>query len=121
MKQAATLLAALALAGCVSSGTQVTEEQAGQFQKGITTEQEVIAKLGTPNATTRQSDGSAVIVYTYVRARPNAVDFVPIVGLLAGGATAQANTVTFTFDSSGVLKSYSATASNSEVHTGIAN
>ena len=107
MKQAATLLAALALAGCVSSGTQVTEEQAGQFQKGITTEQEVIAKLGTPNA--------------YVRARPNAVDFVPIVGLLAGGATAQANTVTFTFDSSGVLKSYSATASNSEVHTGIAN
>lgn len=112
---------ALALAGCVSAGTEVSEQQASQFTKGVTTERQVIAKLGEPTATTLKSDGTRVDVYTYTRAAPNAVDFVPVVGLLAGGAHGKTTNVTFTFDRTGVLTGYETTASNVDVHTGIVN
>jgi hypothetical protein len=94
-------------------------EQAKQFQKGVTTEQQVIAALGPPSASTQTSADIAVLVYTHVDARPDAIDFVPIVGALAGGAQAHSTVVSFTFDGRGVLTDYSATAADSPVHTGL--
>src|ERR1700685_215617 len=98
------VIAALLLSGCVSSGTQVTDEQAAQFKKGFTTEAEVIAKLGPPDATARSDDGSKVDSYTYVKASANAADFIPYVGLLAGGSSGKYTTVAFSFNSAGILK-----------------
>ena len=115
------LISALLLAGCVSTGTQVTEEQAGKFKKGVTTEAEVVAALGPPNATTRNDDGSRVDSYTYMKASANAVDFIPYVGLLAGGSTGKYTTVAFSFDSAGVLKGYTSSSGTQEVNTGLLN
>lgn len=42
----AATVAAVALAGCAASGTQLSREAATQFVEGKTTKQEVIAKLG---------------------------------------------------------------------------
>lgn len=112
---------AASLASCVSTGTKVTEDQITQFQKGKTTEAEIIAKLGKPNTTGLNSDGLRVDNYTYMRASADAVDFVPVVGLLAGGATSQVTTVTFTFDKTGVLTTYTTVSGTQDVHTGLLN
>src|SRR5690242_6145475 len=45
----AAATATLALAGC-ASGTYVSKEQSAQFQVGTTTEQQVLAALGEPDA-----------------------------------------------------------------------
>lgn len=120
-RQMLAIGSALLLAGCVSAGTQVSERQAGQFQKGVTTEQQVVAKLGQPTTTTLNADGTRVDTYTFTRATPNAVDFVPIVGLFAGGAHGRTTNVSFNFNKGGVLTGYKSSSSKVDVHTGIMN
>jgi outer membrane protein assembly factor BamE (lipoprotein component of BamABCDE complex) len=112
---------ALVLAGCMSSGTKVDERQLTGFERGVTTEDQVIAKLGKPDTRERLDDGTRIDKYTYVHASPKAVNFVPVVGLFAGGANGKSTTVRFTFDQNGLLKSYSTEVSNVDVRTGLAN
>lgn len=119
--KAVSLLLLLSLAGCVSSGTHVTEAQAGQFVKGKTTEAEVIAALGPPDSTTRNDDGSRVDSYTYFKAAANAASFIPYVDLLAGGTKGSYSTVAFTFDARGVLKGWTSTSGKSDTNTGLLN
>lgn len=114
-------LVAVALAGCVSSGTKVTEKDMSGFQRGVTTEQEVITRLGAPNMTSLADDGTRIDRYLYVHASPNAANFIPIVGLMAGGAKGTSTTVQFIYDNNGVLKSYSSSSSQMKVNTGLAN
>lgn len=121
MRLTAIAFSAFALSACVSSGVQVTEQQAAQFQKGVTTEADVRTKLGAPNSVARLSDGSSVLVYAHIEASPNAVDFVPIVGLFAGGAHGHSTAVSFTFGPDGKLSAYSSTATDTEVHSGVVN
>lgn len=118
-KYLALAASAVILAGCVSSGTKVTETDISGFQKGVTTESQVIAKLGPPTATSVTDAGVRIDVYSYVHASPKAVDFVPVVGVFAGGANATATTVSFTFDKNGVLTAYQATTSNTDVKNGV--
>jgi YD repeat-containing protein len=115
------LASLLALGGCVSSGTQVTEDQANQFVRGRTTEAEVVAALGQPDSTTRSEDGSRIDAYTYVKASANAASFIPYVNILAGGSTAKYTTVAFTFDPNGRLKGWTSTSGKSDVNTGLLN
>jgi outer membrane protein assembly factor BamE (lipoprotein component of BamABCDE complex) len=117
----AVITCAVTLAGCMSSGTRVDTTQMQQFQKGVTTEDQVVAKLGEPNSRSIKSDGTRAITYTHIAARPDAVDFVPIVGMFAGGAKSEMDIVIFNFDGTGVLKDYSATTSNAHVSTGLVN
>lgn len=109
------------LGACASSGTMVTEQQVSQFQKGVTTRAEVISALGNPQASTRQSTGLTIDVYQHIKASANAASFVPVVGLLAGGATASTNTVTFSYEIDGKLKSIDTTTASSAVNTGLLN
>jgi hypothetical protein len=105
----------------MSAGTLVTDDQARQFQRGVTPESYIVAKLGQPNGRTIKDDGTIVDAYVYTHAAPDAVDFVPIIGTLAGGAHGKTLTVTFTFDSKGIYQSYSSSTSNIDVRTGLVN
>lgn len=67
-----------------------------QFENGVTTQSEVIAKLGQPNETTWLPNGTVVDVYTFVAAA----------GLPASGGATRSRVITFTFDSAGKLLSY---------------
>jgi outer membrane protein assembly factor BamE (lipoprotein component of BamABCDE complex) len=111
----------LLLAGCASSGTMVTEQQAAQFERGVTIRDQVIAKLGQPNSTTLSSDGTRVDAYVHVHASVNGATFIPVVGLMAGGSKADSNIATFTYDERGVLKAISTTTGHSQVNTGLLN
>lgn len=106
MKTSVIITVALMTAGCVSSGTQVKDSALTQFQKGVTTESEVVKALGPPQSTVTESSGDRMDVYTGVHAQAKAASFIPVVGLFAGGANTQASYVAFTFDRSGVLKDY---------------
>jgi len=76
------------------------------FQTGVDTINTVVAKLGRPNSTENNSDGTVTIRYARVRTHIKGASFVPIVGLFAGGATGTTTTKSFTFGSDGLLKSY---------------
>lgn len=109
------------LAGCVSSGTKVTSQQANAFEAGKTSEAQVIAALGRPNSVTVLANGTKIDVYAHIAAHANAASYVPIVGLFAGGAKGDSDTAVFTFGQDGILKSASTSTSHSDVSTGIAN
>jgi len=112
---------ACSLAGCASSGTHVTAEQASAFQVGTTTEADVISKLGEPNMVSTNPDGTKIDTYMHVASSANAVNYIPVVGLFAGGAKSSSETVNFTFDSHNILKSTSSNRTNVNVNTGLAN
>lgn len=113
----AAVCAAAALAACVSMGTKVKTSQLAQFHKGVTTETQVEQALGKPQSETLNSSGTTSIVYTYSHATADAIDYVPIVGLFAGGAKGEQTNVTFTFDKGGKLLSFTATHAQQHVHT----
>lgn len=114
--------AALALmAGCASSGTMVTANQAAQFEKGKATRAQVIAQLGQPNASTVLNDGTQIDVYVHAYAAANGASYVPVVGLLAGGASGTTNTATFTFGKDGVLKAVTTSSGQAQSKTGLLN
>jgi hypothetical protein len=93
MKAAYVPFLAIALSGCAWFGPQ-DDAQPGtlQFEKGVTTQSEIFARLGQPNETRWLPDGTVVDIYR----------FVP-----TGDASARMRVMTITFDSSGKLLSYS--------------
>ena len=58
------ILAALALAGCVSMGTNYDEAAVSRLQKGMT-KGEVIQLLGQPNQVITTSDGGQRLIWVH--------------------------------------------------------
>jgi len=105
----------------MSSGTKVTEQQAAQFEKGKSTEAEVIAKLGPPTSSSRGPDGAKADVYMYTKSQARAASFIPVVGLMAGGADASMTAVIFHFRPDGLLEDWASNITNTGVDTGLLN
>ncbi|WP_328807377.1 hypothetical protein [Paraburkholderia elongata] len=101
-----------ALAACISAGVDVKPEQLSSFKQGVTSLDEVVAVLGSPTAQTTLSDGSTVLIYSFVTSRPRPESFIPLIGSLFGGADTQSSTVVFEFDENGVLTSQRRTTSS---------
>jgi len=120
MKILVATAATVIMSGCASSGTQVQDTSLTQFQKGITTQADVIKALGPPQVQTTESDGTRSIAYVYTHAQAKAKSFIPVVGLFAGGATGQSSMTRFHFGKDGKLESYETSSSTTDVDTGIA-
>jgi hypothetical protein len=54
----ARVIALALLVGCAATGAKVTEDQLLQFQKGSTTLDQVVAKLGRPTTTMLMPNGA---------------------------------------------------------------
>ncbi len=121
MKRLFIILTMILVAGCASSGTKVTDQQAQKYVNGVTTKDQIISDLGKPDSMTKLADGTSSISYMHVSASANAVNFVPVVGLLAGGAKSTTDTVTFNFDTQLKLVSYTSTTGSQDVSTGLLN
>ena len=113
--------AALALGGCTSTGVQVDESALTSFQKGKTTINDVVAKLGQPTSNMLMDSGQRVIVYSYIQAQARPESFIPIIGPLVGGADSRFSNVSLTFDQNGILKTYSSTQSQFGSSNGVAS
>lgn len=105
------LIAAVFLAGCASSGVQVSPEAAMQFKEGVTTEQQITAKLGAPTGT-MVSGNVKTISYSGTQMQVKAASFIPIVGLFAGGSDYTISSVAYQLDANGVLQKVSYSTHN---------
>jgi hypothetical protein len=114
--RALSIVLTAALCGCVSSGRDIDLAQVSNFQKGVTTRAQVVAALGPPNTTVVTGNGVTAIGYSSVHAHANPAMFIPIVGLLATGATAHSQHVNFVFRDD-VLQSW--TTAESTVNSGL--
>jgi len=110
---------ALALVGCVSTGTQVKDSALTQFHNGVTTEADIVKALGPAQSVTTVN-GRRFVSYIGVHAQAKASTFIPIVGAFVGGASSQASSVTFRFGQDGKLIDYSSTQSNVGSVSGLA-
>lgn len=56
------------LVGCATVGKDFSDSDVASIQKGVTTEQSVLAKFGTPSSVTTDSDGNKIYGWTYAQA-----------------------------------------------------
>ena len=105
-------VAALLLSGC-ASGTYVSKEDAGQFRAGVTTEQQVIAALGQPDAKADLVNGGHRDSYIHTGGGASPIDYVPLLALAVSPGFAHTTTVDFDFDTQGVLRSVNRTRERS--------
>lgn len=115
---AACFFAAL-LSACAATGVQVKADQLTEFKPGVTTEAEVVAKLGRPITTSTNFDGSRTLAYYYAHYQTRPTSFIPVVGLIAGGSDMQTNTTIIRFDKDGRFISSSSTESQHGTGTGL--
>jgi outer membrane protein assembly factor BamE (lipoprotein component of BamABCDE complex) len=96
-----------------TSGTQVDQAQIDQFQKGVTTASEVEAKLGQPQQTVQNPDGSLALTYTSKSAVGNTQSHVAYARWVGGAETTiTTRNVTFVFGSGGKLAETNTTESS---------
>jgi hypothetical protein len=97
----------LGVGGCAAPRpyNPITTQIVAGFQKGVTTEAEVVAALGKPISATSSMDGR-IISYASINTSIRGATFVPVVGLFAGGSDMKINSATFSFDASGRLTNY---------------
>ncbi|MDG3442453.1 outer membrane protein assembly factor BamE domain-containing protein [Nitrospirillum amazonense] len=115
----AAVAATLALSGCFSSGTKVSDEQVASLEKGKTTYDQVVAKLGKPQAVTTMSNGGKIAVYMFSKGSANAASYIPIAGAFVGGASGDSRSVTMTFNAAGTLVDYTTAESHVESNHGL--
>ncbi len=107
------------LSGCASHGVMVSDQQARQFQKGKSTEADVVAALGQP--TTTVTHGSTrTLLYSGAQAQARPASFIPLVGPLVGGSDVRASSVMFQFGPDGRLVDVVSTQHSSGGGTGFA-
>jgi outer membrane protein assembly factor BamE (lipoprotein component of BamABCDE complex) len=120
------MLIAIALAGCALSGNvrvrdETSDTVASKVTKGVTTEAQVKVMFGEPSDVSLTDQGSEVWKYVYAHATAKPINFVPIVGLFAGGADGTKNELVFIFDSQKVLLNYTVHASEMELTRNLAS
>lgn len=101
-----------ALVACISAGVDVKPEQLSSFRQGKATLEEVVGELGSPTAQASLSNGSTVLIYSFVTSRPRPESFLPFIGPFFGGADTRSATVVFEFDENGILTSQRRTTSS---------
>lgn len=113
------LLVVASISGCASHGVMVSDQQAQQFQKGKSTEAEVVAVLGQPTTTVTRG-GSRTLMYSGAQAQARPASFIPIIGPLVGGSDVRASSVMFQFGPDGRLVDVVSTQHSSGTGTGFA-
>ncbi len=111
MRAAGAAVLIVALAGCATVGTKVTDDHLTALRPGVTTEADAVQMFGPPTVRTRQADGSVLLAYSHVDMRIRPATFIPFVGLFAGGSDTQTNTVALRFGPDGKLLDTSSSVS----------
>jgi len=116
-----TLTAAILLTSCVTSGRKIEQSSVDKIQKGVTTRAEVLQLLGSPDQLTRDSSGKVTMNYHYMRATAKPEGFIPVVGLFAGGANTQNQSVIVVCGSDGIVSDVISTMGASEAGMGLSS
>jgi outer membrane protein assembly factor BamE (lipoprotein component of BamABCDE complex) len=98
-----SIIYACFLVGCASTEEEIKPEDISDFRLGVTTQQQVIARLGTPSSTSTLPNGSMFLVYAFTKPRPLAVTVIPAIGPFVGGTDARSTSISFQFGPDGIL------------------
>ena len=112
------------LAGCASAGNQKLADQNKQSidQKivvGKTTKADIKNSFGEPTSISFTDAGNEIDTYSYSHASPKARNFIPFVGLFAGGADVNSKTLVIMFDKNDAVSKYTMNEVASETKAGI--
>lgn len=110
MKKTAIIASIALLTACASSGTQVSQEVATSFKEGVTTEKEIVAALGNPTSVVI-SGNTKIISYSGFQYKMKAASFIPVVGLVAGGADYAHTSVMYFINKEGIMTKINYTSS----------
>jgi hypothetical protein len=102
---------AVLISGCAvvgTSGVQIKPEQLAGFQKGVTSESDVIQALGKPTSLMTSSDGTKTLSYSFARVKAGGFS----------GSDMQSNVTFIMFDDAGKMLSYNVTESNQNTRAG---
>jgi hypothetical protein len=106
-------LAAIALlAGCAATGPAIEPAQLAAFQKGKTTQADVVRQFGRPSINSKNMDGTQTSAYLQPDAGTEAGSVISLMSAIAGRPTANVDSVIFEFDTKGILTDYRTTQSN---------
>jgi len=103
MKTLTLLLLCVSIVGCATVGRKLDQSSVDRIQKGKTSQQEVLAWLGSPDQIMR-INGMETFSYRYVRAAAKPATYIPIVGAFAGGVNMQQQVVVVAFDEAGIVR-----------------
>jgi hypothetical protein len=96
MKRMLLGIVVLVLTACATqTGTQVTQQHSTQFERGKTTEAQIVAAMGKPTTRMAMSDGTIMLIYAGTHTDINGATFIPVIGLFAGGARTQNSSVVY--------------------------
>jgi outer membrane protein assembly factor BamE (lipoprotein component of BamABCDE complex) len=112
------------LAGCASSGNQSLKKEteatvAAKMAEGKTTKAEVRKMFGSPFKTSFTDGGLEIWTYELSKMSADAVNYIPVVGLLGGSVSGTKKELVVLFDEAGVVKKYSMSESPVSTKTGI--
>lgn len=126
MKKVLCLAAVAALlGGCATAGNKVIGETTtasvdAKVVEGKTTMAEVVAAYGVASKKSFTDGGSEIWTYAYAYAKSKPINFVPIVGLFAGGVDVEKKELVILFDKQNVVQRRTFTESSQEVNRGVA-
>ena len=108
-------------AGCATSGRMLDREKISQVKEGVTTKEEAITLLGQPNADTLNGDGKEILTYAAMKYRTRASTFIPVVGLMTGGADVNQQTVQILIGRDGRVERLISSDSANNINSGLLN
>lgn len=125
MRKLAILGLVIFLGACASVGNMPLRNESAQtvatrIVEGKTTKQEVQDAYGQPTTTSFTDGGNEIWTYRYSYATSKAINFVPIVGLFAGGADVQSKELVILFGKDNRVTKYSYRESEQELSRGVA-
>lgn len=89
--------------------------------EGKTTKAEVKVMFGSPIKTTFTDGGLEIYTYELAKMSADAVNYIPLVGLLGGSASGTKKELVILFDDKGIVKKFSMSESPVKVKTGVFN
>ena len=122
----AVALGLVSFTGCMSTGNETLRKEsetsvAQKVVEGKTTKAEIKAMFGSPLKTTFTDGGLEIFTYELSKMSADAINYVPLVGLLGGSASGTKKERVILFDDQGVVKKFSMSESPVQVKTGVFN
>jgi len=105
MKTCLSAVVSLALMACASSSPRIDPARLGELQAGQTTVAEIVRQFGRPGILSKNPDGTQWAIYVHKDGQTGTT-VIPLV------ATDPVDSITFYFDTSGVLTHYKSTQAN---------
>jgi len=106
----ACILSALALTGCMSTGSNYDEARVTQIQKGQTTEADLVGMFGPPTQRGIDSNGATSLQWAYTESRMSGKSFIPFAGSFLGGTDNKHKVLLVTLNQSGTVESFNSTS-----------